>query len=246
MARNTAAIKRGFSWDYANSALDIFVNGVKAYSFTTTATTNLPAGTSETVTSSSAFYPATSDGNALGTTSHMWSDLFLASGAVINFNNGDVTLTHATDVVTFSTSKANAAMDDGYGMWEVDATLTGTTTGHAAAASAWINIGSGVTCAAGKYVCARNDGVYEDSGATITNAKVIFGSRMQKILGDTDALSFPFSVNTNNTAITAVFDVNNLTDMGATSNAGSSASLCVPFMRDANGTIKYILLYDLA
>ena len=44
--------------------------------------------------------PVTSDGAALGTTSLMWSDLFLASGSVINFNNGDVTLTHTSNTLT--------------------------------------------------------------------------------------------------------------------------------------------------
>ena len=44
--------------------------------------------------------PGTSDGTALGTTSLMWSDLFLASGSVINFNNGDVTLTHSGNTLT--------------------------------------------------------------------------------------------------------------------------------------------------
>lgn len=39
----------------------------------------------------------TSDAAALGSPTKMWSDLFLASGAVINFNNGDVTLTHGAD-----------------------------------------------------------------------------------------------------------------------------------------------------
>ena len=47
-----------------------------------------------------AFYPTTSDNCALGTTTRMWSDLFLASGSVINFNAGDVTITHSTDVLT--------------------------------------------------------------------------------------------------------------------------------------------------
>ncbi len=47
-----------------------------------------------------AFKPAANDGAALGTTSLMWSDLFLASGAVINFNNGDVTLTHSANTLT--------------------------------------------------------------------------------------------------------------------------------------------------
>lgn len=44
----------------------------------------------------------TSDGAALGSTSKMWSDLFLASGAVINFNNGDVTLTHSANLLTLA------------------------------------------------------------------------------------------------------------------------------------------------
>ena len=43
--------------------------------------------------------PGTSDGTALGTSSLMWSDLFLASGSVINFNNGDMTMTHSANKV---------------------------------------------------------------------------------------------------------------------------------------------------
>ena len=47
-----------------------------------------------------ALTPGTSDGIALGTTSLMWSDLFLASGAVINLNNGNVTITHSSNTLT--------------------------------------------------------------------------------------------------------------------------------------------------
>jgi hypothetical protein len=54
----------------------------------------------EMVLVENALTPGTSDGIALGTTSLMWSDLFLASGAVINFNNGNVTLTHSADTLT--------------------------------------------------------------------------------------------------------------------------------------------------
>ena len=45
----------------------------------------------------SQFYPVTSDGVALGSGTNMFSDLFLASGAVVNFNNGDVTMTHSSN-----------------------------------------------------------------------------------------------------------------------------------------------------
>jgi hypothetical protein len=47
-----------------------------------------------------ALSPVTSDGVALGTGSLMWSDLFLASGSVINLNNGDITLTHSSETLT--------------------------------------------------------------------------------------------------------------------------------------------------
>jgi hypothetical protein len=58
------------------------------------------AGSDEITMTAGAIAPSTSDGNALGTTSLMFSDLFLASGSVINFNNGDVTLTHGSNVLT--------------------------------------------------------------------------------------------------------------------------------------------------
>jgi hypothetical protein len=42
--------------------------------------------------------PSSSDGATLGTTSLVWSDLFLADGAVINFGDDhDVTRTHVAD-----------------------------------------------------------------------------------------------------------------------------------------------------
>lgn len=48
--------------------------------------------------------PSSDDGEALGTTSLKWSDLFLASGAVINFNSGNITITHAAGKVTLGGS----------------------------------------------------------------------------------------------------------------------------------------------
>lgn len=51
--------------------------------------------------------PEANDGAALGTTSFQWSDLFLASGAVFNFNNGDIIATHSSGVLSFAGSAAN-------------------------------------------------------------------------------------------------------------------------------------------
>ena len=47
--------------------------------------------------------PVSNDGAALGTTALGWSDLFLASGGVINFAASDTVLTHSTGVLTVST-----------------------------------------------------------------------------------------------------------------------------------------------
>lgn len=47
-------------------------------------------------------YPTTNDSGALGKATQSWSDLFLASGAVINFANGNATLTHSSGLATWS------------------------------------------------------------------------------------------------------------------------------------------------
>ena len=46
----------------------------------------------------------------------MWSDLFLASGAVINFNNGDVTATHAANALAFAGASSGYTFDAGVGI----------------------------------------------------------------------------------------------------------------------------------
>ena len=45
--------------------------------------------------------PITSDGSQLGSTTKMFSDLFLASDSVVNWNAGDVTLTHSANSLNF-------------------------------------------------------------------------------------------------------------------------------------------------
>ena len=54
------------------------------------------------VSSSGNLVPTITDGGALGTTTLNWSDLFLDSGAVINFDSGDVTATHAANLLTIA------------------------------------------------------------------------------------------------------------------------------------------------
>lgn len=53
--------------------------------------------------------PVTDDGDSLGTTALKWADVFLASGGVINFNNGNVTLTHSAANLTLAGGNLNLA-----------------------------------------------------------------------------------------------------------------------------------------
>ncbi len=59
-----------------------------------------------------AIVPNTTDGASLGTTSLNWSDLFLDSGAVINFDSGDVLITHSANTLTFSGVTGDYNFDD--------------------------------------------------------------------------------------------------------------------------------------
>lgn len=57
--------------------------------------------------------PFTDNTGALGTTALKWADLFGASGFVINFNSGDVTITHAANTLTFAGATTGYLFQDG-------------------------------------------------------------------------------------------------------------------------------------
>lgn len=57
------------------------------------------AGTKELDISASAMAPGANDGLAIGISGTAFSDLFLASGAVINFDASDVTITHSANIL---------------------------------------------------------------------------------------------------------------------------------------------------
>ena len=80
-----------------------------------------------------ALSPITSDGVSLGTSSLMWSDLFVASGSVINFDNGDVTLTHSSNTLTvaggtLATAALTASTGTFSGILKTDDTTNATST----------------------------------------------------------------------------------------------------------------------
>lgn len=54
-------------------------------------------------TSTNNLYPDTNDGASVGITGKGFSDLFLANGAIIDFNSGNVVATHSSGVLTLTT-----------------------------------------------------------------------------------------------------------------------------------------------
>ena len=59
-----------------------------------------------------AWSPEVADGLSLGTGGLPWSDLFLAVGGIVNWGEGDVTLTHAANTLSFA-GAASGYMFDG-------------------------------------------------------------------------------------------------------------------------------------
>jgi|GEM_PF-5014984 hypothetical protein len=80
-------------------------------------TENVPGGAGATtaldnlasVAINTSLLPGTSDGAALGSTTKMFSDLFLAPGGVLNYGNGNMTLTQSTDTLTLAGTASTAA-----------------------------------------------------------------------------------------------------------------------------------------
>jgi hypothetical protein len=112
---------------------------------------------------SGAATPATNDAAALGTTALQWSDLFLANGGVINFDNGDVTITEGTNTLAF------AGASSGY---SYDAALLPSTNDAAAlgvSGTAWADLflasGGVINFNAGNYTLTHSAGVLTANGA---------------------------------------------------------------------------------
>jgi hypothetical protein len=136
---------------------------------------------------------------------------------------------------------------DGYGAVEIDLTAAGTTAGHIAALSSWVNLNTGTT-GAGNIITPLTVGIYEASAVTPTDSQLIFGMRMSAVMGDTtgwDTLC-PFSLNTGNQAITALFSIASAPAIGFVAGSPSASAMgTIPIFCDADGTdVRYLHVYD--
>ena len=152
--------------------------------------------------------PVTSDGNALGTTSLMWSDLFLASGAVINFNNGDVTLTHSADNLAVAGGTVTVGTNGGTnGQVTFNGSTSGSVVVRAAAAAGTATIfelpasngtsgyylqtnGSGVTSWAAATASAAGSSQeiqFNNGGSLAANANFVWDTTWETVGIGTDA-----------------------------------------------------------
>ena len=101
----------GVLTDDAGLTYDAGTNIITAGGFSgplngTVGATTPAAGTFTTLTVNTNANPDANDGAGLGTGALGWSDLFLASGGVINWNNGNYTATHSAGLLTLSGSLA--------------------------------------------------------------------------------------------------------------------------------------------
>lgn len=83
--------KAGYGYDNSNDALY----------FTTNSTERVR------LTSAGVLHPSTNDAAALGNGTYQWSDLYLASGGVIDFSNGNVTITHSAGALSIAGADIN-------------------------------------------------------------------------------------------------------------------------------------------
>lgn len=118
-------------------------------------------GFSEMLLTPAALTPASNDTLQLGSSSVMWSDFFLASGGVINFNNGNVTLTHSTGTLTLAGDMAVSGNVVPSRSTAISA--AGTSQATATALTAQINIVTTVSAGQG-VVLADRDAVVMNRG----------------------------------------------------------------------------------
>jgi len=126
-----------------------------------------------------------------------------------------------------------------------ESTYNGTGAGHFYNFGSWVNFGT--SAVSGAYIVAAQDnGLY--GTVTATNSSLIFGMRMEAIITGTPTILAPFSLNTDNKAITALFGIASAPAIGYVMGTPSTATVpcgTIPIFCDADGTdVRYVHIYD--
>jgi hypothetical protein len=183
------------------------------------------AGAIEANWTATAFSPGASDGSALGTTALMWSDLFLASGGVVNFNNGNVTLTHTAGKLVLALPAPTSSING------FEATMTG---GSATPGTIRAIVGSATTytsMTSGNIVGARGQVTF---GGNVTGTAFAYGAQGKIISG----------ANTIDVGSSMVYGVMGQLDLsGTTVTNGYVAAVGADIFGVTSGTVAADLFY---
>lgn len=218
------------------SGFTLSVGGGGGGSGASTALDNLAA-----VAINTSLLPATDSSINLGSVSKEWANLFLGSGGAINFNNGNVVLSHASGVLSVSTgdlrvttagSNAASAVTVGGTQTLTNKTLTtpvinGTSTGTGVSATATANILSmwdaNVNLAANAFLW----GYASTATAAGTTTLTVASAQQQYFTGSTtQTVKMPVT----STLVTGQFwdVINNSTGIVTVQSSGSNTILAMP------------------
>jgi len=143
-------------------------------------------------------------------------------------------------------SSAAANFSDGYGAVEIDLTLTGTVAGPVAALSSWVNMAAS-SSGNGQIICAQDNGIYVPAtGTPMSASTAIIGMRMQYVAdgGGNPGALYLFSTNIYDNALTAMFHVNAIADLGGSTSAQTGNDYKIPLFRDVTaGQTWYVNVY---
>lgn len=119
--------------------------------------------------------------------------------------------------------------------------LGGTLAGHVYGGGFWINIDDNfVDITGGKLICAQDNGIYEASATTFTNAKYIYGMRAEFVATSTASGGvYMFSTNTGNLLINSIFHC-----AGTGAEIGYVAGTVASLVGDSTGVIKFATLFN--
>ncbi len=126
-------------------------------------------GGSLTVTG--AILPSSNDVGALGVSGTAWADLFLASGGVINWDAGDVLITHAANALTFTGVTANYKFDDTIQPNADDGGALGIS--GTEFSDLFLNTGGVINFEAGNYTVTHSAGLLTFSGGVTATAGTV-------------------------------------------------------------------------